>query len=105
LCDFKTLEHDSRGYVVRCEKCNYFQVAFGNIAIRINEERFSAFSSLISSMTDEKRNEVDKSARNIYFESPCRNILFLFSVKELDMLNDLLQSAMMNIQISRMLEA
>jgi hypothetical protein len=103
MCKFKVLEHSEHGFVALCKGCNILQIVCGNVAIIVNEPTFNAFVKMINQFANEKQFVTDRELRNIYLESPCRNMHLVFSANELDMLNQLLSQASLLIQAQKML--
>lgn len=104
MCKFKMLEYSPLGYVAKCESCKQLQLAFGNIVVRNNEEQFHAFCRIISKKASDMKYELERDVRNIYLESPCRNVMMVFNLNELEELSELLECSMVSLEIGRLLE-
>lgn len=105
MCNFKVLEYNPTGYVMRCQDCGHLQMAFGNVVLNLVEEDFWSFKELIS-INAEKNNTADNSPETtcIYIDTPCRNMKLLFSLNEIKNVAKLLEEAALLLQINLLLE-
>ena len=80
-------------------------MAFGNVVIKNAEERFITFRNIVADLAEKKKTEYEREAKNIYLETPCRNMMLLFTANELDQLDELLQGAVASIEIDNLIES
>lgn len=105
MCNFKTLHFNEHGYVVQCEDCSRFQLAFGNIAVSQTGDEFREFTRLVAHKYGDKTYSGCLHRKDIYLETAARNLMLVFTPTELKNLNDLLQQAELSVELNKLLKS
>lgn len=104
MCDYNVLVKNNKGYVVKCEKCGSFCVAFGNIVMQLNDEDFEDIRNLIDRYCERYQNRKNHQCRDIWIHSKMENLRFVFSYKELTEFQNLLHTAQLLLEVERLVD-
>lgn len=50
MCDYKILAHNEDGYIILCNSCNHYQLAFGTTAVTFDPSNFKRFRHQLEKM-------------------------------------------------------
>ncbi|MFT5999297.1 MAG: hypothetical protein ACI81P_001755 [Neolewinella sp.] len=92
------LHNSIYGFLVHCPSCNRFQLAFGTFRITQDQEELQSFANLINRYVHRYQKRPKRSSRDIFVESPYPGIGLLFSVDDLERLNDMLQRSFLLLE-------
>lgn len=93
MCDIQTLAYSTEGYIIRCATCKRMQLAFGIVAVVLNESQFFRLKEIVAAEM------LHKSIFSGYFQQKTVSLpvtastLLCLSDEELDALSDLLDQA------------
>jgi hypothetical protein len=105
MCNNNTLLHQTDlGYAVHCGGCNSIQVVFGNFSIKLSRIDFSSLKKAVEFQLEAKKNLEDPYHRCIYLSGWKNSIHLVFSLKELENFDSLLQQAAIAIDIKELLD-
>ena len=93
MCEFQSLYFGDDGYVVRCEKCNHYQVAFGSTMLNLPPHDFE---TLLKIMQHKCRAEVDTMAahsKSVIVPTPSPGVSLLFTKSEAMRFYEILEEA------------
>lgn len=93
MCHFKSWYCDGNGYVVNCERCNYFQVCFGTTMLTLSAEDYQILTLVVSQKKEEHVPMQDANVRCVVLPTPCHSIHLLVTEKELNQFHHMLQEA------------
>jgi len=91
MCHFKSWYLDENGYIVKCERCHYFQVCFGTLMLTLSETDYQTFVELVSRKKEDHIPMQDPNIRCVILPTPSGVIHGILSEKELDHLYNMLQ--------------
>ncbi|PHI21904.1 hypothetical protein CEQ90_01040 [Lewinellaceae bacterium SD302] len=91
----RIFHQDCHGYVAYCNSCGCFQVAFGNFFVNQTYEDFTGFAELITRYLLRYRGRKKPVMRDIYLDSPYSGFGLLFSLRDLERLDDMLQKTLL----------
>jgi len=104
MCDYKILSHNQTGYIILCNTCGHYQLAFGTMAVTLEPKYFKSFCKQANHLkTNFDCNGFEKQKRislNIF--SPY--ITMILSYSELLQLNELLDEAEFDCEIEKVLQ-
>lgn len=86
MCNYKTLQHNSNGYVVQCRNCNHIQVAFGTTIVSFSREQFYEFISVIDEQYQLHSLCLQRAKKMVHVHTPSGNLAMIYSVNELSAL-------------------
>jgi hypothetical protein len=97
-CEYNTLHHCEHGYVIQCKNCGSYQVAFGNMMLKLMPEEYQAFKDYLQKqykkgLTDEPQ------TKNIQIPTDSHRVAMIFSRQEAEKLLDLLLQAQLMQQV------
>lgn len=95
------LHQCENGYVIQCDSCKNLHIAFGNISFDQTEGNFMSFIQFIEGYCQHYQN-IKPSCRSIQIPTPYQGFRFLFTVQELEQLNELLQKAKLVMQAEKL---
>lgn len=104
MCDYKILAHSQDGYVILCNSCGHYQLAYGTTAVTFEQEDFLNFCGEAAKLkTGTDCNGFEKQKRiSLNIHSKCS--MMILSYSELITLNDLLNEALFTCEMETMLE-
>ena len=91
MCHFKSWFVDNNGYVVNCERCNYFQVCFGTTMLTLSADDYQIFTFVVAQKKEDHVAMQDPNVRCVVVPTPCNSIHFLITERELGQLHHMLQ--------------
>lgn len=90
---------ETYGYVVSCNCCHNLQLGFGSVSIDQCPNEFERFAEIISGLVrKQEQTPCNSHVKCISLPTPFPGFNLLFTKKELEQLNDLLQTALLIIQ-------
>jgi len=93
MCTFDTLYIGQDGYVVRCTKCNRYQVAAGVLSITLAEADFIHLKKLTDDACMYVDAQSNSSTKCFAIGTPFYGVDFLFNAQELLAFNTMLEAA------------
>ncbi len=100
MCENTNLHNNQYGYVMECKKCDHIQMRFGNIALALSHNKFSELAQAVYNYYCDKQHCKCRNQKCIYLQSPAQNMMLVLSVNELEQVNDLLQSALLSLDLN-----
>ena len=92
MCQFQQLFNDETGYVVRCNRCNYYQILFAGTLLSISTDEFEKFITEIS--YQQQDNEMNETARkNLILATPRQGVHMFLSIKEFRKFKKMMEAA------------
>lgn len=104
MCSYKTLAHGIDGYIILCNECEHFQIAFGTSAVKFDAESYSQFSIQIETLTEIKRCSNFCNQKNIHIDLNCSNTMMVLNYSELKKLSELVNQANFTLEMITLLE-
>ncbi|HOZ97248.1 MAG TPA: hypothetical protein PKY86_07985 [Niabella sp.] len=92
-CEFQTLYAGPDGYIVRCNLCGHYQVAYISTLINLNENDFHLFYKKVKAQNRIDYSAVSQDSKIIMLATPSPNINFILTPSELITLHDILEKA------------
>ncbi|MEM1358151.1 MAG: DUF6686 family protein [Bacteroidota bacterium] len=93
--DPQVLHKDQYGYLVYCPCCYGFQLSYGTFYINQSLADLESFADLIYRYYQKFANREEQRRRDIYLETPYAGFGLLFSARDLEILNTMLQSGLL----------
>ena len=96
MCRHQTLYYDDNtGYVIRCMKCENFQVGYGNVLITLNATDFASLRNCVDNAIayHQYNDDLYIDSKSIFIPTPCDGLKLLLTQKELKALSNMLDMA------------
>ena len=93
MCVYKKLHHNENGYVVRCNVCQHFHVAFGSTVLAHTEDQFYDFIRTVDEYYEINRFYSCRAQKVVQIPTIARSITLVYSLEELRKLSELLHQA------------
>jgi hypothetical protein len=74
MCKHQTLAHSVNGYIIRYNKCNHFQIAFGTTVISLYEEEYDEFITQSQVQFHYHTDTKYPNQKNIHLETFCTHV-------------------------------
>jgi hypothetical protein len=104
MCSFQTLFYnDETGYVIHCKGCDSIQVGFGNMLLTWSRPDFYDFYHFIKRMFLETPNDIPVNKKSLAIPVPCEGVRLLVSVRELEQLHQMLDTAESELQSQQLM--
>src|SRR3954466_11156532 len=104
MCDYKILAHSSDGYILLCNSCGHYQLAFGTTAVRFEPGQFTRFCIEVSILSDTSKQDGFEKQKRIPLNINCTYSTMILSYSELIKLNELLHEAVFTDEMEVMLD-
>ncbi|OFY84679.1 MAG: hypothetical protein A3F72_16050 [Bacteroidetes bacterium RIFCSPLOWO2_12_FULL_35_15] len=89
--------------MVQCERCEHIQLAFGTTMMVMDRAEFRNFRNAISELAELHKNEPFPESKSITLPTPCRQVHLVFSPKEAEVFNELLDQASLLLEANEIL--
>lgn len=89
---------DKHGYIAYCNGCDSFQLGFGNFFLNQSKEDFIGFADLITRYLHRHYDRKDFNTKDIYLDSPYPGLGLLFSRRDLERLDTMLQKTLLILE-------
>ncbi len=93
MCSYKVLFHRSTGYVVKCNSCSNYQIAFGTMVFTISTENMEALFEQVSQMKGRKGQEHTHRNERFQIKLPCESVIMALNTKELVQFSNMLDES------------
>lgn len=92
MCSYKILYHQSAGYVVKCNSCENYQIAFGTMVFTISTENITSLFGQVEKL--HARKELHTCERERFqVKLPCDSVIMALNKKELVQFYNMLDEA------------
>lgn len=102
--DLILLSESNEAYIAKCKCCSKINVIYKNIALKLSLEEFYFFKHYFDQINPEYYFLESYTGKNIFVNSPIRNIVFCFSSEEVEELKKILNEAAVMMQVFEILE-
>jgi hypothetical protein len=103
MCNFNHLHFSDAGYVVQCRDCGRFQIGFGTTAISYNPIEFEALRYQLKACFEHHLHQQCYETKCISFQQLSSTATLIYSLKDLEQLIDLVEMAVLQMEISQIL--
>ncbi|MBZ4189153.1 DUF6686 family protein [Niabella beijingensis] len=103
MCSFKTLYYAEDGYLIVCNECRHFQLAFQTTLLTMTAQDLQVFHTLVKE-NREYNADINSGRKNIYIPTPLEGYGMILNRKELEELFQLLETAEVNFKAECLLE-
>lgn len=104
MCNYKTLAHNENGYIILCNSCKHYQVAFGTTAVNFPPSDFAIFKSQLKYNMACEKHKASPGQKCISLDLFCRCAVMVLTYQELTKLNDLVGLASFNENMETIFE-
>jgi hypothetical protein len=104
MCDYKVLAHNENGYIILCNSCNHYQIAFGTTAVTIEPENFKDFFKQITAIKNNTDCNGFEKQKRISLNIFSRFAMMVLTYSELIRLFELLDEAVFNKQMETIIQ-
>ncbi|MBX3163842.1 MAG: hypothetical protein KF900_05135 [Bacteroidetes bacterium] len=104
MCDYRILAHNAHGYVIMCNSCRSYQLAFGTTAATFEPAEYKRFCKEVEETLNEDFNDGFEAHKRISLDLFCRCVVMVLSKTELVTLGSLLQEAAINNEMENLFE-
>ncbi len=93
MCEFQSLYFGDDGYVVRCNKCGHYQIAFASTMLNLADGDFKKLCSAVRQKNKEESHYSNPSAKAVVVPTPSNGMFMLLTKKEAQRLYEILEEA------------
>lgn len=104
MCNFKTLYYASDGYLIVCNDCQHFQLAFQTTLLTMTAHDLHVFHTLVKENREYNQVDAVPDRKNIYIPTPLEGYGMILNHAELEALYQLLETAEINFKAESLLE-
>lgn len=92
MCSYKVLFHRSTGYVVKCNSCSHYQVAFGTMVFTISTANMTEMFAQVTKLSSRK-DSCSGHHERFQVKLPCDSVIMALTPEELKQYHDMLEEA------------
>ncbi|MBO9617410.1 MAG: hypothetical protein J7539_00125 [Niabella sp.] len=104
MCSFRTLYYGEEGYLIVCDECRHFQLAFQTSLFTLTAGDLKILHSLVKQHREYHDGAPGSFQKNIYIPTPLEGYGMILDIKELQLLFELLETAEINFKTMGLLE-
>lgn len=104
MCNFKTLYYEENGYLIVCEACNHFQLAFLSNLQTLSSWQLHILHKQVKQNVAHYGDIINGTQKCIYLPGPQEGCGMILNRKELQALFELLETAEVNYKAEQLLE-
>jgi hypothetical protein len=93
MCEFESLYFNDDGYVVRCKKCGYYQLAFGTIMLTLTKKDFETMRNVVQQKCNEGDFSLCEHSKCVCIPTPSTGMYMLLTKNEAKRFNEILEEA------------
>lgn len=92
-CHFQQIYLGEDGYVVRCNECGHYQLAYLCIMLTLDEKEFRSFRRMIYQQHEDSLHFRNHNGKSVVVQTLASGTYFLFSPNEIQRFTELLDEA------------
>jgi hypothetical protein len=96
MCNYKTLAHNEHGYVILCNHCRHYQLAFGTTAVTFSPAAYSGFKKQLGFYHERGNTRNSEIQKCISLDLSCRCVMMVLNYEEFGRLYELVSQAGFN---------
>lgn len=96
MCDYKIQAHNEDGYIILCNNCLRYQLAFGTTAVTFEPGNFKRFMRQVETFKNEHDPQGFEKQKRISLDIFASNTMMVLSYTELLKLSELLSESVFN---------
>lgn len=100
----KILSHTEHGYVLRCNRCNSYRIAFGTSMMSVSLDEFESFLSEVRYHSDYFPHDGFHDQKIIHVALPAKNVCLILNYKELQNLSHMLAEVNLMQEVENILD-
>jgi hypothetical protein len=104
MCSHKVLVHNTSGYVIRCNACESFQVAFGTIVFNLSTENYRCFYNQVRRFKQEGVAREYSGQKRTHLQLPCKSVMLAVNHQELLQLETMLEESLVMNELDQLLD-
>ena len=104
MCDYKVLSHNENGYIILCNSCSHYQLAFGTTAVTIEPDNFKVFFEQVKAVKKDTDGNGFEKQKRISLNIFSRFSMMVLTYDELICLYELLDEAIFNEQVETIMQ-
>lgn len=82
MCGFRYLYNGEDGYIVRCENCGHYQIAFASFMLTLSQNECQSFCELAKYKCSEPNYSLAKHSKSIILQIPAQGVFILLTKNE-----------------------
>lgn len=103
MCSYKILFHKASGYVVKCNDCSHYQVAFGTMVFTISTDNMFSLFAQVDKLKGKQIAPDTSHHTRIQIKLPCDSVIMALNMSELRDFHSMLEEAFVVEELKSML--
>lgn len=103
MCNLQVLTHNESGYVVQCEQCRHFQIAFGTTVVCFSGDDIIRFEHIAGETAATWNDDGFPDRKSIYLPLFADQVQLVVSFRELKQLQQMLAEALIMSETNKLL--
>lgn len=103
MCNYKILAHNDDGYVILCNNCGHYHLAFGTTAVTFGQKNFRLFRDQVEALRTGTAADGFEKQKRISLDIFAANSLMVLSYHEVLKLSSLLDETGFSEEIENLL--
>lgn len=102
MCNYKILAHNEDGYVILCNSCGHYQLAFGTTAVTFGQKNFRLFKEEVEAFRIGTAADGFEKQKRISLDIFTANTMMVLSYQEVLKLSALLEETGFNEEVENL---
>lgn len=103
MCSYKVLFHKASGYVVKCNSCAHYQIAFGTMVFTISEENMDSMYEDVKKSNSDINQAKRSHNERVQVRMPCESVMMALNSKELNQFQNMIEEAFATEELKKIL--
>jgi hypothetical protein len=103
MCKHKILAYSQNGYIVLCNKCNQYRIAFGTTLICLSKKQYELFKMNVKEQLESYRQDGFPEHKNIRLPTFSQNVQIVVNYLELEKIAELICDANATLEIEELI--
>ncbi len=104
MCNYDILAHNEDGYLILCQSCRHYQLAFGTMTVTFEPFHFEQFCRQLNGIKNALDCDGFEKQKRYSLDIFCNNARMVLNYIELLKLNSLIGEATFNEEVDQLLE-
>lgn len=103
MCSYKILFHKASGYIVKCNNCEHYQIAFGTMVFTISTINMESLHHQVKKLNSSKNQAKRSHNERIQIKLPCESVIMALNADELNQFHNMVDEAFAVEELKKML--
>ena len=103
MCSYKVLFHKASGYVVKCNSCSSYQIAFGTMVFTISTQNMVSLFEDVAQLERKGLRAQSNPRERFQVKLPCESVIMALTIGELKQFYSMLEESFVVEELKQLL--